>query len=312
MWSFDDKVVNDVNDDDKYKEEKNRLFQQVEEKKKEIFDLIDSYSDSDTSTDIKDLVSKGIKMYVGGHVVNFEISDIEELPADKLKEDVKVQFQEKLVKIKESIESKLDSLSESYESLREKLDDEIEKAKVDNSKVEMPEIKRDHAVRGLSVVMGNVPEEFIWLYRGQYMVNTIDGKYVEIEMTRKTSIPMIVEIKTHGKDVVNVKLKKPRGLSFFRHYHSTDSGTTDCWGDWDYHLKWETADDIIDIGRHALNILKDVNTDSPGESSPPGLPTIDQLIESKNKRQNGNNDESENDDNEAEDDSPAGNYVWTI
>ncbi|MFW6046879.1 MAG: hypothetical protein ACOCP4_03725, partial [Candidatus Woesearchaeota archaeon] len=178
MWDFGEEK-SESSYSEKYAEERDALFQDIEEKKKEIFDIIDSYGGSDVSGSIKDLISEGIQMYVGGHVVNFEISDVKELPSDKLKEDVKNQFQEKLNQIKEAINDKLYSLSESYESLKEKLDDEIEKCKSENVKVEMPEIDYEHAKQGLSVVKGSSPYELIWLYRGKYMVNTVDSRYIE-------------------------------------------------------------------------------------------------------------------------------------
>lgn len=309
MWEFGNQKSNVT--DDKYKKERDDLFAQMEEKKNEIFALVDSYGDTDTTGNIKDLISDGIQIYVGGHVVKFEISDVEELPADKLKQDIKQQFQKKLEEIKNSINDKLYSLSESYESLREKLEDEIEKYKSENVKVEMPEITYDHAKRGLSVVKGNNQNELIWLFRGKYMVNTVDSQHIEHELIKRTVKDVIVEIRTHDRNVVKVKLKKLHQLDDFIHYHSTDEGASDCWGDWKYHQKWDTPDDIIDIGVRALNILKDVNTDSPGDEDPPGLPSISQLLASMTKRQM-SDDESEDNNDEVSENNEGSSNLWTV
>ena len=317
MWNIPESADQEQNSptEEKYKKDKEALFTEIEQKRKEIFELIDGYTDADTSGDMKDLITKGMQMYVNGYVVNFDITSVEELPADKLKEDVKKQFQEKLGQIKEAINEKLYSLSESYESLREKLDDELEKAKTENSKHIMPDIEYEHAKKGLSVVKGSSSDELIWLQRGYYQVKTIDGEPIEPVLSEQSRRPVNVEVFTRGQDVVSVKIRNFKSLTGVRHYHSTDGGSTDCWGDWNYHQRWSDPYDIIDIANHALNILRDVNTSSPGESNPPYLPTIDALIKSKNKMRKYKNGDIKQSDSSAEPDTErdtSGNFVWSV
>lgn len=278
MWSFGNDQEHQEQTEDKYKEDKEKLFKEIDEKRQEIFDLVDQYSDSDVSGDLKELISKGFQIYVGGRVVNFEVTDVEELPADRLKEDVKQQFRQKLEQIKESINEKLYSLSESYESIREKLDDELQKAKDTNNVVPMPDVYERHAAKGLSVVRGNSNDELIWLYNGYYYVKTVDNKPISDELRKSTIKPVTVRICTRGSRVTSVKLKRFNTLNNFKHYHSMDGGSTDCWGDWDYSIKWTSPEDIIELGKDALSILTDVNSDSPGTTEPSGLPKLDVLI----------------------------------
>lgn len=316
MWQFTD-AKESVSD--QFQEDKEKLFAEIEEKKKEIIDIVDSYHDTDTSSDVKDMITNGFQIYVNGRVVNMEVTDVKELPADRLKADIKTEFQAKLGQIKESINEKLYSLSESYESLREKLDDEIEKAKVDSQKVVMPDITYDHARKGLSVVKGQGSDELVWLCRGYYIVRTVDGYPISKELSESTMQQVMVQIETRGNKVTNVKVKKLNNLAGFNHYHATDGGSTDCWGDWSYHIEWEVPDDILKLGKQALKILEDINTDSPGNSDPAGFPSLDKLISSKNDLMNRNR-RNELDINETSDsigdsdssDSSGRNYIWTL
>lgn len=316
MWNINNEAQ--VQSEDPYKEDKEKLFKEIDEKREEIFNLVDQYTDSDVSGDLKELISKGFQVYVGGRIVNFEISSVEELPADRLKEDIKQQFREKLEQIKQSINEKLYSLSESYESLREKLDDELQKAQETSNFVPMPEVNESHARRGLSVVRGSSSNELVWLYSGYYCVRTVDGYPISDDMRKKTLKPVTVKIVTKDNKVTSVKLKKFNKLNNFRHYHSMDSDT-DCWGDWDYHIKWEYPEDIINVGEDALTILNDVNTDSPGSTQPPGLPNLDELISNSRNEQSQRNREHQNEsENPADflqeldaDVDQRNNYVWT-
>lgn len=316
MWDIANyKDQNQSQSEDLYKEDREKLFKEIDEKREEIISLVDQYTDSDVSGDLKKLISNGFQVYVGGKVVNFEISSVEELPMDRLKEDVKQQFREKLEQIKESINEKLYSLSESYESLREKLDDEIRKSKETNDVVPMPDLHTSHAEQGLSVVKGANQDEIVWLYNGYYFVRTVDNYPISEKMRKKTLRPVTVKIVTNGDTVSSVKVKKFDNLNNFKHYHSMEGGSTDCWGDWHYHVNWESPEDIIEVGIHALEILTDVNTESPGSPEPHGLPKLDDLI--RDSRGEGRNDYSEDNEETTDEDimvaEPQQNntLIWT-
>lgn len=310
MWCF---VENENQQEDPYKDDKEKLFKEIDEKRQEIFDIVDQYSDSDVSGDLKELVSNGFQLYVGGRVVNFKVSDVEELPADRLKEDIKQQFRKKLEEIKSSINDKLYSLSESYESIREKLDDELQKAKDTNNVVPMPSIDESYARKGLSVVKGNSNDGLIWLYNGYYYVKSVDGYELSNSLRKKTIKPVTVKITTSGNKVTNIKLKKFSTFANFKHYHSTGGGETDCWGDWDFYITWETPLDIYRLGKTALSILNDVNTDSPGDESPTGLPRLDTLIRDSRRNVENSEEQVNSDDNtEGEIDNQNTSLVWSI
>lgn len=315
MWDFGDSKESVAGD--KFHEDKNALFSMIEEKKKEIVSIIDDYTDADINSDLKEIISNGFQIYVNGKVVNMEVTDVQELPSDKLKNDVKEQFQKKLVEIKEAINEKLYSLSESYESLREKLDDEIEKAKVDSQKITMPDVTYEHAKDGLSVVKGDGSDSLVWLYRGYYIVRTVDGLPIEKSVAEQTMQNVVVKIDTRGNKVTNIKVKKLAKLRDFNHYHATDDGHSDCWGDWEYHQTWQSPEDISRIAKHALEILQDVNTDSPGNSNPRGMPSLDALMASRRRRNNSHREVDESEDepvslfDELTQSRNDRNYVWT-
>lgn len=288
MFEFEDVEQKETSNyvEEKYGPDKERLNSEIEEVRKEVMDLINEYENTndadDTDTDVlKSVLENGLSMIVGDRELKFTLTGAEKSPTDDIREEIKKTYQDRLYKLKDVINDKLYSLSENFESIKEKLEDELEKTKDENSKFVMPDITVEHAKEGLSVVRGADTEELVWLYRGLYRVETIDGKSIDPEVSESTVTPAIMEIITNGNRVTSVKIRRWDNMKPFVHYHSIGSeADSDCWGDWEFQIQWETPDDIIELAEHGFAILTDVNSSSPGDRSPSFLPSIDDLFNS--------------------------------
>lgn len=297
--------------DEKYKEDKEKLMSLIEESKKDVMKTIESFGDFKDSSDLQSIVKNGFKVTVGNKILNFNLTEVEELEMDQVREELKKLYQEKLYNLREVINEKFYALSESYESIKEKLEDELEKSKETNSKFVMPDITLNHANDGLSVVRGEENDELHWLFRGIYRVETVDDINIDPEMSKRTETPAIIMISTKDNKVTNVKIKSWGFLKNFSHYHSISEGSSDdCWGNWEYYQNWETPEDIIEIGKHAFAILRNVNTDSPGDESPAFLPPLGELVEAKINNSNDLNYNSEV--TERLQGRNESNYIWNI
>lgn len=275
MFDFQENENSEIKE--KYKENIEQIESLVNNYKDEILKEIGNFEDFENKEELEKILQNGFKVSVGDKVLKFDLTGSEKTPTDEISDKVKEKYQQKLQDLKEYIDEKIHSLQESYETKVEKLEDEYEKVREENSKFIMPDVGVEEAKRGLSVVKGESPNELIWLYRDVYKVETIDGKPIDPSVSKLTETPAIIQITTNENKVTNIKLKYWGKLDNFSHYHSIDSGSSDCWGDWNYLVNWESPEDIIDIGEHAFGILKDVNSASPGDTEPPFLPRLDEL-----------------------------------
>jgi hypothetical protein len=252
-------------------EEENKL--DIEKIKKDILKTITISSKVD-----EDIITNGFKVIVGDKVLTYDVVSVENNFVEKeIEENIKKKYQEKLFLIKEAIEQKLESVTVITDTLKQKYTDEIEKLKIENNKTYMPDITYDHAKKGLSVVAG-LDNDLIWLYNAVYQIKTIDNKEITKELSDFTITPIIVMIRTNDASVIEIETKNFNNLSDFEHYHKTGGGMEDCWGDWDWQdIKYNSIDDIIKIGKKAIEILSNINSGSIGDRNPVRLPGYDIL-----------------------------------
>jgi len=289
MWEINN--INQNLEESKFGKEINEeissFLSDKESIKEEIIQILDSRitnEESDTNENsesiknLRNIIDNGFSIRVGDQELNFSLSSTKTLPIDDIKKEFSQIYKEKLSKIKLELENKLESLNESFETIKEKLSDELEKVKENNTKFFIPDITSEHAKRGLSIVKGNKKDEIIWYLRGTYKIKYFDDIPVSKEITKLTTFPAVMEIITNDDNTItNVKIKTWTDLSNFHHYHSVDSGSEDCWGQWNFSEKWKTPDDIINLGNRAFTILQNINSDSIGNNDPRNLPSVEQV-----------------------------------
>jgi len=274
MWDFIESENQEIGQE--LKEDIEETQNIIENRKKEILDIIENNVNFDKHPETKELLSDGITMLVGNKKVKFEISDVEDVPTDEIYKQVKKLYQEKLYEIWEKINSKIDPLSEEIENMKEKLSHEVKKSKDLNKNRKMPEMNVSHISQGLSVAPGVDEREIYWYVDGIFRIDSIDGKSIPEESSKFTETPTKMMVKTRDDKITELKIKRWSGDNFL-HYHSIENGREDCWGDFNPYVKWETPDDIIEIAERAFLILRDINTYSIGDSCPPYLPMIEAL-----------------------------------
>jgi hypothetical protein len=145
----------------------------------------------------------------------------------------------------------------------------------------MPNITYDQAKAGLSVVKGHKDyrgdaDVMTWLYQGVYWPKFVDSKPIDPKYAKRLISPVTLEIVTVKDRVRSVTVRKTIGLAKFRHYHAM-GGDNDCWGQWSIPTRWAEPTDILGIAQHAMGVLENVNTRSPGDQSPSGLPRLSTL-----------------------------------
>lgn len=274
MWDFSESENLEI--DQEIKEDIEETQNSIENRKKEILDIIENNVNFDKYPETKELFSNGITMLVGNKKVKFEISDVEDIPTDEIYKQVKKLYQERLYEIWEKINDKIGCLSEEIENIRDKLSIEIRKSKNLRKNRKMPEINEDHISKGISVVPGENENEICWYVNGIFRIDSIDGMTIPEEYSKFTETPTKMMITTRDDKITELKIKRWCGDDFL-HYHSIENGKEDCWGDFNPYIKWETPDDIIEIAERAFLVLRDINTDSIGDSCPPYLPSIETL-----------------------------------
>ena len=240
-----------------------------------------SMENSMNELSIDDIKTEGMTVRIGGRVVKLEITEEITLPEDDIRAEYSAKLTEKLQKIKEVLNEKMSEMTYMVEQNKQDFEEkEREMQERINSANLMPEITYSHAKAGLSLVKSHPrssgSDVLTWLYQGVYWPKFVDNIPIEPKYSKRMISPVTLEIVTEGNRVVRVVVRKTIGLSKFEHYHSMDSGS-DCWGQWRHNNNWSTPDDILSVAREAMAVLENVNSSSPGNRSPSGLPRLGTL-----------------------------------
>lgn len=250
------------------------------ELKEEMDEVIDNVDTGSVSLD--EIQAEGMTIRIGGRVVKLEITEEVTLPEDELRAEMAEKFTAKLQSIKSVLNEKMSEMSYMVEQNRQ--DAEEKERALQRRLAEanlMPDITYDQAKRGLSVVKGgqgrssDEADVLTWLYQGVYWPKYVDGNPIDPKYSKRMISPVTIAITTVGKRVTEVTVRQTIGLGKFNHYHRMGAG--DCWGEWSYANSWETPADILSIGQRALAVLENVNSASPGDQSPAGLPRLSTL-----------------------------------
>ncbi len=247
---------------------------QAEELQTEMEDVLDN-------VDIDEVKSEGMTIRIGGRVVKLAVTEEVSLPEDEIRAEYSARLTEKLQRIKEVLNEKMSEMTymveqnkQDYEEKERELQQRLSQANI------MPDVTYEHARAGLSVTKGNPRHDgadvLTWLYSGVYWPKYVDGNPIDPKYAKRMISPVTLEIVTQQDRIVRVVVRKTIGLTKFEHYHSMDSGA-DCWGQWEHPRRWNTPDDILACARQAMAVLENVNTGSPGNRTPSGLPRLNTL-----------------------------------
>ena len=247
----------------------------------QVSDLKDSMETSLDGISIDDMKTQGMTVRIGGRVVKLEITEEVSLPEDDIRAEYSAKLTEKLQRIKEVLNEKMSEMTYMVEQNRQDFEEKERQLQVRLSSANiMPEITYDHAKAGLSVVKQHYRSDgsdvLTWLYQGVFWPKYVDGNPIEPKYAKRMISPVTLEIVTEKDRVTRVVVRKTIGLAKFEHYHSMDSGS-DCWGQWAHSKRWKDADDILQLARDAMAVLENVNTSSPGNRTPSGLPRLTTL-----------------------------------
>ena len=232
---------------------------------------------------LDDMKTEGMTVRIGGRVVKLEMTEEISLPEDDIRAEYSAKLTEKLQRIKEVLNEKMSEMTYMVEQNRQDFEEKERELQVRLSSANiMPEITYDHAKAGLSVVKNHYRSQgadvLTWLYQGVFWPKYVDGIPIEPKYAKRMISPVTLEIVTEKDRVSRVVVRKTIGLSKFEHYHSMDSGS-DCWGQWAHVKHWSTPDDILQLARDAMAVLENVNTSSPGNRQPTGLPRLGTLTQ---------------------------------
>ena len=261
--------------------------QQVQDREKEMVDLLESIS-------VDDLKAEGLSINFGGKT--FRFSDVEIVNDETIEEKLRKEFKEKLntqqQRIREKINAKVNQLMVMHQNKQQELDrKEAQLKRKYSTAAMMPEINESHMLKGLSVVKGSTNDELTWIYRGIYNPRFLvitEGyrsrktrKAIPARLVNRMRREILIIVKTKGKQVTSVKTKQSanngaRTLPAFDHYHQT--GTNDCWGSWRHANSWDTPDDILKIAKDAEAVLETINHGSIANRGPSGLPRLATLV----------------------------------
>jgi len=238
----------------------------IEKTRKDVVEGVDEILNG---VKVDDIRAEGITVRIGGKLVKLEVCEEQLTDEETIRREMIAKFNEKLSAIRDYINDKameIENVISTYRDDYERKERELEKRLADANI--MPGINREHAAKGLSIVSAG-EDSYLWIYRTTYKPTRYNGKPLDPKFARKMITPVVIEIKTKGKNVANVSVKRYLGNGNFHHYHSG------CWGEWRYsNEKWETPDDIIRIADYAIGILDNINGESPADHSPTGLPRI--------------------------------------
>lgn len=231
---------------------------------------------------IDDVQSSGMTIRIGGRVVKLQVTEEISLPEDEIRAEYSLKLTEKLQQIKGILNEKMSEMTYMVEQNRQDFEDkerELQKRLAEANL--MPNITYDQAKAGLSVVKGHKDHRgeadcLTWLYQGVYWPKFVDGNPIDPKYAKRLISPVTLEIVTLKDRVRQVTVRKTIGLAKFRHYHAM-GGDSDCWGQWSIPSRWAEPKDILAIAQHGMGVLENVNTRSPGDRSPSGLPRLDTL-----------------------------------
>jgi len=247
---------------------------QVDDIKKGMDEVLDDIS-------IDDVRSEGMTVRIGGKVVKLQVTEEVTLPEDEIRAEYSAKLTEKLQRIRDILNEKVSEMSYmveqnrvDYEEKERELQERLSSANI------MPDITYDLAKSGLSVVKKHSrhtgPDVLTWLYQGVYWPKYVDGNPIEPKYAKRMISPVTLEIVTEKDRLQRVTVRKTIGLGKFEHYHSMDS-QNDCWGQWVFPKNWKEPKDILKVAQDAMAVLENVNTHSPGNRSPNGLPRLSTL-----------------------------------
>ena len=239
----------------------------------------------DTTLDgisIDEVQAQGMTVRIGGKVVKLQVTEEITLPEDDIRAEYSALLTDKLQLIKGVLNEKMSEMTYMVEQNRQDFE---EKERALNARLAeanlMPDITYEQAKSGLSVVKGGngmrgEADCLTFLFQGVYWPKFVDQNPIDPKYAKRLISPVTLEICTLKDRVRSVTVRKTIGLGKFRHYHSM-GGDSDCWGQWSIPSRWKEPKDILEIARHAMGVLENVNTGSPGDRSPSGLPRLETL-----------------------------------
>jgi hypothetical protein len=241
--------------------------------------------DMDSTLDgisIEEVKTEGMTIRIGGKVVKLEITEELSLPEDDIRAEYSKLLTDKLQMIKGVLNDKMSELTYMVEQNRQDFEEKERALQMRLSEANlMPNITYEQAKSGLSVVKGNQgyrgeADVLTWLFQGVYWPKYVDQDPIDPKYAKRLISPVTLEVVTVKDRVRSVTVRKTIGLGKFRHYHAM-GGDSDCWGQWSIPQRFKEPSDILDIARHAMGVLENVNTGSPGDRSPSGLPRLETL-----------------------------------
>jgi len=237
--------------------------------------LQDMYKTLD-KINIDEIKTEGITIRSGKRLVKLQVVLDQEISVeDDIREEFRVKLRDKLQEIKDRINQKISEMVEMTNRVRIEADRKENDLKEQLRKATpMPDITLEYAKKGISVVKGRDRGEYIWLVQGMYAPKTVDRKPIDPRYAKKLMTNIVFVIRTKDKNVIELSSRYPSNLEYFEHYHQAKP---DCWGNWNYHITWNTLDDLIKLARSAEAIMENVNTLSMANSNPRGMPRRNSL-----------------------------------
>jgi hypothetical protein len=255
---------------------------------KSIDDIKNEVCDKISAVDIKDVSLDNVSIRIGGVVYGLNKVSNDNIDIDS---EIREEYREKLTKVLSDLkkvviekmdQSKrlIDTIKSDYEKMSNVLRNDYELKEIElqrkiQQSAPMPDIRREHAIKGLSVAKGDRPGEIIWLVRRTYWPKYIDRKPINATYIKKMITPIIIYIVTRDNYVTGVSTRQIGNLNYFSHYHQS---SPDCWGNWVPPSTWNTADDILNIADQAVYVLENINSASLATRSPRGLPRFGTLM----------------------------------
>lgn len=231
---------------------------------KYLFDTIDSI-------DVDNIRANGFSVRMGTTILKLEVSNEQNLSIeDEIRKEMKELLKNQLNNVKGRINEKINHMQSFVDTIKREYDRKEAdlRTQLDNA-VSMPNIKFEHASKGLSVVKGDGRNKLIWLVQGIYWPKFVDRKPIDAKFSKKMLTNIIYLIRTEGNILSSCSTRKPIGLGYFQHYHQNNP---DCWGDWNPKRTWSDPYDIIKCAREAEAVLENINTGSIAKSNPAGMP----------------------------------------
>lgn len=224
----------------------------------------------DESDSIK---ADGITVRCGNKVLKLTVTGEESLVED----DIRKEYEEKIEILHSDCLQKMSDYKSQMKStlMIHKKDFKKQERELQlklNNINDIPLLSEKHAQEGLSVISNS--GGFIWYFKCVYQPKFINERVIDPKFASRLMTPIQIEIKTDKSGMVyNLRLIKIIGNEKFSHYHAT--GSTDCWGDYNYtqHLH-NDPDMIIKFCHKVQSLLEVINSFSLGTDNPNGLSRI--------------------------------------